>query len=70
MKGVKDGSEALKYSIKQSNLRLVAAKNGHLLEELAPKHNQIYFLPEKHKYIKKKFAAPQSNAILNKTEDD
>ena len=52
MGNIRDGSLALKYQIKQSRLRLEAAKHGHSVETIAPHHRADFFLPRKKKYIK------------------
>lgn len=67
MGNIKDGSLALKYQIKQSGLRLEAAKHGHSVETIAPSHRADFFLPRKKKYIKELPSGRTKKVNLNQT---
>jgi len=43
----KDANLVLKEEIAESSLRLKAAKYGHRLEEIVPKYNQSFYLPDR-----------------------
>ena len=49
----KDASELLQDEIQASVLRLKQAKFGHSLNEIAPGHEQKFYLPDKSRYVRK-----------------
>lgn len=65
---INDGSQALKEEIQESYLRVKAAKHGMKLEDLVPKHDIQFYLPNKLNYVKPKDYQKASHKYAQSTK--